>query len=155
MQQAQRYIVLLTSLLAIFALAGCMHSPVSNTASGSPWGIEVWASDQCPNKDETMTLRATVTNNGSFSQSVLTQDHPVFDLLIHNGAKIERWSDNQPLTPELTHLNLKPGESKKIEMQYVAKQTIFQVEALFYFDPQYSTSATVFIGGNACYSFGP
>jgi len=64
-----------------------------------------------------VTVRAKVTNQSSEPFHEELKDQPVLDLFVGEA----RWSEGKPLTPDLTQLDLKPGESKSIEMQYVVK----------------------------------
>jgi len=45
----------------------------------------------------------------------------VFDLIITDYNGEHRWSDGKDLTPELTLLELQPGQSKTIEMNWVVQ----------------------------------
>jgi len=53
-----------------------------------------------------------------------SKDQPVLDIVISLSNSQVRWSDGKPLTRELTRLQLNPGESKTIEMDWVATNDI-------------------------------
>ncbi len=80
-------------------------------------------------------LRATVTNHTTKTQVIELTDQPVLDIIIRNQGQIVRWSNGKPLTPDLTRLQLKAGESKEIEMEWTVKtptpSTVFYVDANF------------------------
>jgi hypothetical protein len=119
-------------------LSGC-YGPVSTT-SGVGIGesssdfiiVEMWASTSCAQPGDTVHLRATATNTSNrVTWTVDMKDEPVFDIT----API-RWSAGKPLTPDLTHLELKPGESKSIEMDYVVPKRLSGIvfaQAQFYY----------------------
>ena len=131
-------LIFILTVLAI-GVAGCLlltwwsesyhHAPVSQTAGSKDLYVELWVSDRCPTVGETVTVRATVTNEGAHIFTVELKDRPVLDLL----AGTKRWSQ---LNSELTRLELKPGQSKSIEMQYVVEQSSFGVSARFVPDAQ-------------------
>jgi hypothetical protein len=110
-------------LLILPLVAGCLHSSTSTTAGGTPFTIELWASAKCVKAGDTLTVRATVTNRDSQTRLVELKDQPVLDLVIGyhgvTGDTSIRWSDGKPLSTALTHLELKPGESKSIEIRWV------------------------------------
>lgn len=98
----------------------------------------MWASKNCVQPGETVSLRATATNRGNRTQVIEVKDKPVLDIIVDftkSTAKgVTRWSDGKPLTPELTRLELKPGESKSIEMGWNPDQSAYGpvgVNALF------------------------
>jgi len=93
-------------------------------------------------------LRATVTNKTSKTQTFETTDVPVLDLLVAYGKGAQRWSDGKPLTPDLTHLELQPGQSKTIEMDWIAQPTVGVVVATFFYSdrPSFKQEASVTIG---------
>ncbi len=116
--------VLSIPILYILALllASCFNSPKTIATTSDHWRVELWVSASCARPGETVTARATVTNVTSNVQTVDLKDLPVFDLGIgystpHGPVNIN-WSDGKPLTSELTRLELKPHESKSIEMQW-------------------------------------
>jgi hypothetical protein len=122
-----------TFVFLAFLLLGCMHQTVSYTLGGNPYKVEIWASDACPDVSETLTLRATVTNVGSRIQTVELVDQPVLDIVVNVQGKDYRWSEGKPATPDLTRIELKPGESKNIEMPWLVQQgfTQFIISAQF------------------------
>jgi hypothetical protein len=108
-------------LLVSPLLVGCLNSPVSTTAGGTPFTVELWASAKCVRPGDTLIVRATVTNRSAQTRSVEVEDQPVFDLVIGyrtlTGSTSIRWSENKTLD-DLTRLELKPGESKSIEVRW-------------------------------------
>ena len=145
-----RWFLTLLVLVLVVLLSGCMHGPVSNQAFVSKLVIEVWASTNCANPGETVTLRASVTNNGEQIEFVELKNRPVLDLCISAyGGYNKCWSDNKPLTPDLTRLELKPGQSRSIEMKWIAEPAgEFGAGAIYVFSPNArgSTSANVVVG---------
>ncbi len=109
----------------VFILAGCNTSqPVRGTGIISidgPQNLEMWASSGCVAAGDTVKLRATLTNNSPKAQVFDVPDQPVLDIWILIPIGTVRWSDGQPLTPALTHLELQPGQSKSIEMDWSTK----------------------------------
>ncbi len=72
---------------------------------------------------------------------------------VRNQGPIVRWSDGKLLTPDLTRLELKPGESKAIEMDWVVKQPssgyVFYADANFVYStrvPALAPSVTISVG---------
>lgn len=113
-------------LLATTILSACTatRQPVSGREGGHPFLVTVWASVKCVQPGDTLIARATVVNNDSITQVVELTDRPVFDLLMgyrtsEGGSTILRWSDGKALTPDLTRMELKPGESKSLELRWV------------------------------------
>ena len=95
------------------------HQPVIQTATAGEFVVTMWASDGCPDTGAMVTLRATLTNDSSQTQVVNLNDQPVLDIIIGNPDRSTvRWSTGKALTPDLTRLELKPTESKTIEMQW-------------------------------------
>jgi len=110
--------IVLCVFLFIVLLLGCSPGAKSVTAGYSQFiYVELWTNNGCPRVGETVTLRATVTNQSSEPFHAELVDQPVLDLFVGG----TRWSERKPLSPDLTQLDLKPGESKSIEMQYVVK----------------------------------
>ncbi len=133
-----RVIFLLLATVALGAI-GCLllaflfdtlYRPPASVVSveSGPLVAEIWASDGCPRVGETVTIRASVTNKGTHLFVIEVADQPVLDIVLLGQR---RWSDGKQLTSELTHLELKPGESKSIEMQYVVQERYSAVYARF------------------------
>jgi hypothetical protein len=81
--------------------------------------IDVWVSDRCPENGEIVTVRATATNKTIQPQVLELKDQPVFDLGVGIwGTSPTRWSDGKALTPDLTRLELQPGQGKTIQMDW-------------------------------------
>ncbi len=110
------------SLFALILLLGCRApKPISDTRPAGKIAVELWASSDCVQPGETVKLRATATNDDTIPFSVELTDRPVFDLVVRTTDKTTRWSDGKPLTPDLTQLELKPGKSKTLEMDWLVQ----------------------------------
>ncbi len=108
-------------LVLAFALYGCSNNrkPITESVGSGDILLSIWASNQCPDSDEVVTLRAIVANQGSKSLLVESKNQPVFDIIVGNPDTSQtRWSSGKPLTSELTRLELKSGQSKTIEMTW-------------------------------------
>lgn len=110
-------------LVLLLFLTGCLNGPTSTTSGGTPFTVELWASAKCVKAGDTLTVRAIVTNHDSRTHLVELKDQPVLDLFIGyrtpTGSTSISWSNGKPLTIDLTRLELQPGQSKSIEMQWV------------------------------------
>ncbi len=120
--------IILPMLILALGLVGCgIHIPNPVTTSsvvgigGGPVVVDVWASDNLVQPGETVKLRATVTNKPTQTFLVDLKDQPVLDIVAKSQNRVTRWSDGKVLTSDLTRLELQPGESKTIEMDYVAR----------------------------------
>lgn len=123
-------------------LSGC-YGPKSTSSIGGDVEVQMWASTSCAQPGDTVHLRATATNRGNRTWTVDTKDEPVLDIITSSDGKPVRWSDGKSLTPDLTHLELKPGESKTIEMDIVISRNLASgypngffaiAQAQFYYD---------------------
>jgi hypothetical protein len=85
------------------------------------FAVEIWASTNCAAPGEVVRARATVTNRDSRTQIAELEEQPVLDIIITDQNGEHRWSEGKPLTPDLMRLELKPGESKTIEMEWVVQ----------------------------------
>lgn len=96
-----------------------IHSPVSSQGG---WynAVVVWANKKCYDYRDQMSFRATLTNSTDRDFNIRLDNEPVFDLIVKIGPKVIKWTDGRPLTYDLTHLQMKPGASKSIEMEMVA-----------------------------------
>lgn len=103
---------MILSVSAILFTA-CFQQPVTLGPTGGPLSIELWVSGSCARPGDTIYARATMTNTSSELQFVAVEDRPVMDLEISSLAGKIRFSD----THSLTQLELKPQESKSIELQ--------------------------------------
>lgn len=120
------------SIVGIFILlvlsVGCA-GPVSGIGNIDLLQIEVSASSSCVKHGEIVNISATATNGDSKTRTIQLHDKPMLDIQMRysvlNGEtsrQVEQvWSDGRPLTPELTQIELKPGESKTIEMDWIAQ----------------------------------
>lgn len=108
-------------------LTGCggISPPMSSATGIGDVGILLWVSHQVVNVGQPLQISFTASNRGREIADFQTQSKPVMDINI-GGTKRSgeptgflRWSDGKPLTADLTHLQLKPGESKTIEMTWI------------------------------------
>lgn len=115
--------LLIALLLTAFLMTACDRSVSTGTAVGiggtGYLDVEMWASSNCVQAGDTVHLRATVTNRSDKNWTVELEDQPVFDIQSSSEGKRVHWSDGKPLS-ELSHLELKPGESRTLEMDVVA-----------------------------------
>jgi len=101
--------------------------------SGGPktetWGsgnlrMTLWVSRSLPRVGEPVEIRYTVENPTDQTEVIQLEDKPVMDILIlfGPGGHITNiyWSDGREITPEMRRLELAPGQSKTIEMTWVA-----------------------------------
>ncbi len=137
----RHYSWLVLIFVAVF-LAGCLPSgPVSQSDGvhgAENYTVRIWASTDCPSDNQTITVRARVTNDGPQTEVAQSDDEPVLDILVTPlGTGNEevpgtiRWSDGKSLTPDLTRLELKPGESKSIELQFPFHAFAYSASARF------------------------
>ncbi|MGB8648314.1 MAG: BsuPI-related putative proteinase inhibitor [Anaerolineae bacterium] len=125
----------------MIVLVGCLSQPVKRVQGGNIWNLELWVNSACASPGDTVTARLTLTNVTTTVQTIELKDKAVLDLGLgygtDQGPKVTKWSDNKPLTPELTQLVLKPSESKMIEMQMQVppRVTVIGVVGLFNRDP--------------------
>jgi hypothetical protein len=111
----------LTFLVLIFFLFGCLHSPHPVSAIDGPSDalqLQIWTSSDNPQPGDTVQLRTTVTNHKSATQIVQLTDRPVLDIQVSDQGRALHWSDGKSLGPALTQIELKGGESKSIEMDW-------------------------------------
>ena len=143
-----RSLVICAALAIIFPLSGYLQGPVSSKAFANDLVVEIWASTNCVDPGGAVALRASITNRGLQIHAVELQDRPVLDLCIESyGGYKKCWSDGKPLTPDLTRLELKPGESKTIEMKWVAEPSgVYGAGATFAYDPNTTTGPNVTVG---------
>jgi Intracellular proteinase inhibitor len=105
-----------------------LHNPATKSGGvrvgNGEVALDLWVSDPCPQDDETITLRATVTNKTNQTQVLQSGGQPVLNLAIGGPERTQtQWSDGKMLTPDLTHLELQPGQSKSIDMNYKVYDT--------------------------------
>ncbi len=150
------YAILFLSFLAIL-LTGCrVPQPTSDSRVvniGGALVVEVWASTDLAQLGQTVKLRATARNETTHPFSVELNEHPVLDLVISDGVATSRWSEGKPLTTELTQLELKPGESKVIELDFTVTRCCNSVGAVAEFiysskfdDDPLKPRVTIFVG---------
>lgn len=146
-------------ILLSVLLLGCSTRARSVTAGGKFLYVELWANNGCPRFGETVTLRATARNGGSDTQIVELKDQPVLDIIVGNPDNSKfRWSAGKSLTSELTRLELKPRESKSIEMQWRVDGSGTVISAQFIPNTQSignPFSALMVLGAGCAYFTGP
>ncbi|MCJ7668296.1 MAG: BsuPI-related putative proteinase inhibitor [Anaerolineae bacterium] len=87
----------------------------------------MWVDRHWVNVGGTVNIRFTVENFGEETQVFELKDQSVMDVWVHfqrlDGIRVYAyWSENQLLTSEMRRLELRPGESKSITMQWVAPE---------------------------------
>ncbi len=109
---------LLLFLVTVLFLAGCLGLPwpQSGATTLDNLLLVLWVSHRSVDVNQPVTIRFTVRNEGKQTVIYDRKDKPVMDILIPGGIPAVRWSDGKPLTPELSRLELKPGEVRIIEM---------------------------------------
>lgn len=157
------YVVLFFFVLALLLSSCSRAEPVSMTSGVDIGGTlvdEIWAGSDCVQPGDNVQFRATVTNKSATTQVIESKDKPVLDIWIGSDvAVIAHWSDGKPLTPDLTRLELKPGESKTIEMNWLVQKSPvgFSVSARFNYSDRFPPlTPSVLINVGICPGpFGP
>lgn len=121
-------------LILPLALFGCIDFGQTAQRGSNLFSVTLYSSKRCAAPNEVLTLRATVTNKTNETRVIELPDRPVFDIVIGNAdaADAIRWSDGKPLA-EVNRLELGPGESKSIEINWVS-DGITHVGAVFISD---------------------
>lgn len=117
-----KLIVMGGAMTIALLMTGCLYRqqpPISNNSFVNDLVVTMWINNPCVQPGDTVHLRATVANEGSQTEVVDLKDKPVLDIEIFLDKETVRWSNGKPLSPELTHLELKSGESKTIEMDWI------------------------------------
>lgn len=161
-----KYVFFFLTILCSVIVVSCTSAPVPvtsiNTISlNTVLDVEISASNGCVKSGETVKLRATVTNRGDKTQVIDLKDKPVLDILADFTQQTRhgevRWSDGKPLTSDLIHLELAPGASKTIEMDWIPDRDAYtRVGAEFNYDNRgnrLGSAVTIYVG--ACPGFGP
>jgi len=125
-------LLLLVALLAIaMVLVGCswFAGPASGTGGYNKIGLEIWVSRDRVSAGDRVDIRFTVDNFGNRTEIIESENGPVMDIFINTEgpAGIPRetdvqWSDGRDITPDMRRLELGPGESRTIEMTWIAEQ---------------------------------
>jgi len=116
--------LILVLLVLVIGLEGCswpplgMYAPQSGATTLDNLLLVLWVSHQSVNVNQPVTARFTVKNEGRTTVVFDRKDKPVIDIYIPGGIPSVRWSDSKPLTSDITRLELKPGESKVIEVTW-------------------------------------
>ncbi len=128
---------LILCVLTILLLPGCVGwpSPQSGATVLGDLTLILWVSHQSVNVGQPVTIRFTVRNDGKERTTVYERNgKPVMDIIAGTSPVREgdpprpRWSDGKALTPELTRLELKPGEARVIEMIWTPSQRDYQYD---------------------------
>jgi len=142
--------------------------PVSGSAVREGLVVEIWASADLVQLGDRVKLRATVTNETNRMSTrrvhiVDLKDRPVFDIVVETDMRqvLARWSDGKALTRDLTYIELKPGESRTIEMDYkvsdcchLVAKVIFIESERFVHDPL-RASISIYVGRRPFGILGP
>jgi len=120
------FLALLLSSLAV----GCGRPhPESHRAQRGDLVLEVWVDRHWVNVGGTVNIRFTVENHGEETQVFELKDQSVMDISVRIPARVQGendivtyWSDTGSITPEQKHLELGPGESKSITMEWAAPE---------------------------------
>jgi hypothetical protein len=118
MKKIVLFSVLLVSLTTCTLPPLGWYAPQSGATTLDNLILVLWASHKSLNVNQPIMIRFTVTNEGRETVIYDRRDKPVIDIYIPGGIPKVKWSDGKSLTPELTRLELKPGESKTIEMTW-------------------------------------
>lgn len=119
------------------------------------------ASNYCERHGDTVHLRARVSNESPSQRTFELHDKPGLEIVVAFGDYVTRWSDGKKLSPDLTRLELKPGEAKTIEMDWIATGTAssgYAVAVFIYNDrpgQQQSASVPLYIVPACPGPFGP
>lgn len=124
-----RWFVFLPLALFTLLLVGCFSKSKSATSVVEGIVVEIWVSNDNPQPGEQVRIHLTLTNETTHVHVVELVNRPVVDIVIDyrvlNESIVVRWSDGKTLTSGLTRLELKPGESKSIEMNWVVDRRAF------------------------------
>lgn len=124
---------LIYCLLLLFAAVGCSKPAVGGSGigiGGNYLQVDIVADRDCVKAGEVVKLRAVATNRGKTTAVISLQDRPVLDIRIAYRSRsdlrkpdmIEQWSDGRELTAEDKRLELAPGASKSIALDWVAQK---------------------------------
>ena len=131
----QRRWLFLLVLLPIFTVwfvcslaRGDIFWPQPKSAASRTGSLKLilWVSRERVIPGDEVEIRFTVKNTRGKVRVVELEDKPVMDILINirtpdnNSFPTTYWSDGQDITPEMRRLELAPGESRTIEMQWIA-----------------------------------
>jgi hypothetical protein len=100
----------------------------SNSRRVGDLGIIVSANRGPVDKGEPVELRFTVVNDGDEKQVIELVDEPVMDIMVCYRLSDDirvYWSDGREVTAEMRRLELDPGESKTIDMIWIAEGSSF------------------------------
>ncbi len=135
---------LIAFLTLIVFLTGCLGFPWAQSGSNTTDNVRLslWVSHHSVRVGQPLQIRFTARNLGNETAIFETQTESVMDINIGvrplgGGGFYVRWSDGKPLTRELTRLELKPGESKTIEMTWTPDErsdySIVWVDGIFWY----------------------
>lgn len=114
------------TVIMLGLVVGCIPSRAvaTRTAYARVGGLalNLWTSRYGLSVGESVDIRFTVENIREKTRVIELADRPVMDISISFDDVPIRWSDGREITPELTRLVLEPGESKTLEMTWVADE---------------------------------
>ncbi len=129
---------ILSFVILLGVLIGCLDAGASARQGNGDFILFLTANKKCPMPGETIHFKATVTNTSGQTRVIELEDRPIFDLVIGNPDNgWYRWSTSKPLTSELTRLELRPSESKNIEVDWVTDEQTQGAAAFFISDPRF------------------
>ncbi|MGB8646787.1 MAG: hypothetical protein WCF84_16220 [Anaerolineae bacterium] len=113
--------------ILMFMLVGCFYGPASESGgmniNGTGYSVTIYVNTSCINRGDILHLNARLTNLGPDTNAFQLKDKPVLDAGVVLGDVRASWSDGKALTPDLTRLELKSGESKTIDMDWIVTGT--------------------------------
>lgn len=122
-------LLLIIALLASAYMLGSCADRTPDTGFSKHGGFDrvgmiLWADRTMFEEGESIELRFTVINDGDEGIVIEPDRGPVMDISLRfdplTGFPEIHWSDGRKMTPDMERLELGPGESKSIEMTWVA-----------------------------------
>lgn len=124
-----RNTLFLTLLLSLLAVGCGRPHPKSGQRTVGDLVLEVWVDRHWVNVGGTVRIQFTVENHGEETQVFELKDQSVMDICVRIPARVQSendvvtyWSDTGSITPEQRRVELGPGESKSITMQWEAPE---------------------------------
>ncbi len=122
-----KYKLFLLSVLLVVAASLISCNLLSSKPRREVWGEgglrrELWVSQERASVGDSIDIVFTVKNVSDETQVIEIDDGPVMDIVVGQGSSYQReawWSDVNEFTPEMSRLELDPGESRTIEMTWV------------------------------------
>jgi hypothetical protein len=113
--------VLLFMILALFGQVACKTGP-SHSAVYNDLVLRLESNNNRAEVGKPIQVRFSITNGGSQSFMIESQDTPVMDIVVQivGGPDLFAWSTQNP--DKIAHrLEWKPGESKTIELVWIPR----------------------------------